>query len=392
MMRYGAFGGILSHKAKLAVLDTARGLMALWVMLFHISVSVGFEFPVLRSGPIAVDVFMFISGLLMTYNFLNRAEFEPLFHPNTWKVFYMRRFLRIAPLYYLCLLVALVFNDGLRSTADMLYSALPLPSTDQLVKAVKPASNDSLSDILLHVTFLFGLFPKHVETNALPDWSLSLEMQFYLIVPVLVLSMNRIGLAVPTIILVLLNIVALAHIGVYLSSPKDLGLWPQPAFLALRIAAFVIGILFAYWIVRRQTSILLAALCISVLTQHVYYTLIVMAVGWAMEKHDHFFTRTATSRPLRYLGDISYGIYLIHMLILYPVGAALLSIGAFGAPPAIRFAIALVTVGIPVIALSGLAHRWIEMPMIAFGRNALTAQQPSSFIQPRQSTEDMKAT
>jgi peptidoglycan/LPS O-acetylase OafA/YrhL len=81
------------------------------------------------------------------------------------------------------------------------------------------------------------------------------------------------------------------------------------------------------------------------------------------------------------------------MLILLPVGAALLSIGAFAAPPAIRFAIALVAVGIPVIVLSGLAHRWIEMPMIAFGRNALAGRQRFTFSQPRRhATEDVKMT
>ena len=33
--------------------------------------------------------------------------------------------------------------------------------------------------ILLHVTFLFGLFPSFIQDSILPDWSIGLEMQFY---------------------------------------------------------------------------------------------------------------------------------------------------------------------------------------------------------------------
>lgn len=70
----------------------------------------------------AVDLFMLISGFLMANNMHNRAPKEPPEKGKTWLVFYIRRFFRIAPAYYLSLLIAVLFQDafleGYQTLAD----------------------------------------------------------------------------------------------------------------------------------------------------------------------------------------------------------------------------------------------------------------------------------
>lgn len=53
---------------------------------------------------------MMISGFLMAHNYLARRETEPWQAWPTWRAFWVRRFFRIAPAYYLLLAVALAMG------------------------------------------------------------------------------------------------------------------------------------------------------------------------------------------------------------------------------------------------------------------------------------------
>jgi peptidoglycan/LPS O-acetylase OafA/YrhL len=88
------------NPARLPFFDGIRGYASLWVMLGHFSTRTGFVIPILDSPGIAVDLFMIVSGFLMTQHFFIRRELEPWQSPRTWLIFYIRRFFRIAPLYY----------------------------------------------------------------------------------------------------------------------------------------------------------------------------------------------------------------------------------------------------------------------------------------------------
>src|SRR5450631_1003577 len=77
-------------------LDGVRGVMAMWVFVYHAAVVCGFSINLIPSGAIAVDVFMFLSGLLMTRNFIARKKTEPLGSAKTILKFFIRRFFRIA--------------------------------------------------------------------------------------------------------------------------------------------------------------------------------------------------------------------------------------------------------------------------------------------------------
>ena len=89
----------------LPFLDGLRGLAALWVIASHSLYLGSADFKYFNRGDIAVDLFMIMSGFLMAYHYYAREDKEPWGEPKTWFKFYVRRFFRIAPLYYVLLFV-----------------------------------------------------------------------------------------------------------------------------------------------------------------------------------------------------------------------------------------------------------------------------------------------
>ena len=92
----------------LGILDGVRGLMAFCVLFNHLElICIGRQIHGSGLGARAVDVFMFLSGFLMAYHWHIREKKFNGFR-NQSKDFYIRRFFRIAPLYYLLLTIALM--------------------------------------------------------------------------------------------------------------------------------------------------------------------------------------------------------------------------------------------------------------------------------------------
>src|SRR5262249_44784511 len=80
------------------------------------------------------------------------------------------------------------------------------------------------------------------------------------------------------------------------------------------------------------------------------------------------------SRPATFLGDTSYGVYLLHLLVMLPVMQLVLPFH-----PASRPVLFLLTVAIvlPVVyATAWGLHLWIERPGIQGGRHVLKAWRP----------------
>ena len=96
-------------------LDGLRGFAVLVVFLDHASVYLQpFGNPMLdwvrracSTGWFGVDLFFVLSGFLITTILLEARGAE-----NFYKTFYARRFLRLAPLYYSVLIVALWLEPG----------------------------------------------------------------------------------------------------------------------------------------------------------------------------------------------------------------------------------------------------------------------------------------
>src|SRR5579872_6521452 len=107
----------MSSKNYIPELDGLRGIAALMVVFHHMAQ----QFPaftphnpwerflriwirVTTPGWMGVDIFFVLSGFLISGILLDSSE-----NPHFYRNFYMKRILRIFPLYYLTLVVVLLF-------------------------------------------------------------------------------------------------------------------------------------------------------------------------------------------------------------------------------------------------------------------------------------------
>ncbi len=162
----------VSHKHRLNGLDTLRAIAIIIVLIYHYKVVVSREnlFGFISSlGWAGVDLFFVLSGYLIGNQILSALSRGQDF---SLKLFYIRRFLRTLPNYYVVLALYLLFPVALGGTATA-----PLWS-------------------FLTFTQNLGLGPGETFTHS---WSLCIEEQFYLIFPVVALliasSRRSIGIA-----------------------------------------------------------------------------------------------------------------------------------------------------------------------------------------------------
>jgi peptidoglycan/LPS O-acetylase OafA/YrhL len=161
--------------SRIPVLDGVRGIAILIVLLFHFAgpgSGSGFLekglFEVIRAGWIGVDLFFVLSGFLIT-----RILYESKGSAFYFRNFYMRRSLRIFPLYYGLLILFFVL--------------LPL---------VRPLSSPAMIQAKANQLWLFTYtsnfrYPFKQFGPLTHFWSLAVEEQFYLIWPLVIFFSPR---------------------------------------------------------------------------------------------------------------------------------------------------------------------------------------------------------
>lgn len=366
---------------KLPCLDGLRGIAAGWVLLSHIQVLSGMRaVPILSWGGLAVDLFMMLSGLLMTHHYLLREHKEPWGAPQTWRFFWTRRFFRIAPLYYILLVVAFAVSPLMLEGRSAIASFWP----DTATAASRYAGFD-IENFGAHITFIFGVLPSYAFSTPLPDWSIGLEMQFYLVFPMLMLLFRRYGSFVAGVGLIF-SCAALGWIfrGFF-------NQFEMPAFLPMKLYVFVMGMWLAVgrFSGRMKTSLLASfalslamviysrtaeSLGLMVLVVSIYYLLsdgTLPGSKW-MEKVMRPVRSVMSCSKSRILGDLSYGLYLVHLLVLVPVAGFLTTSPWYiQSDSVVRFLICLILVAPVSYAIAWIGHRYIELPGIAWGKRAV---------------------
>ena len=362
-------------------LDGLRGFAALWVLLSHAQILSGMSgVPVLSWGELAVDLFMLLSGFLMAHHYVLRQEKEPWHAKSTFFTFWLRRFFRIAPLYYFLLFFALLLGPWVGDWRDAI--ALQWPAT-----ATSPARYDdqSMSNILMHVSFMFGAFPEYAFRTPLPDWSIGLEMSFYLAFPFLMLLVLRMGLLTAGLLAIILAGVGLLMFRDFFAQ------FAMPSFLPLKLYLFFIGIWLA---VSRLQGGMRVALAMSVMVlivvglversdQAAGRMLLVIGMFYLMNDGNLPGSKrlqggiaklraVLASRVSRFLGDTSYGVYLLHLLVLIPVAGMLTHSTAYLALSGpVRLLVCAALVAPPVYLVAWLLFRTVETGGIRMGKHVI---------------------
>jgi peptidoglycan/LPS O-acetylase OafA/YrhL len=205
-----------------------------WVLIGHAMILSGWGLPIISRPDYGVDLFILLSGFLMVFHYELRRAKEPWECPTTWRTFWVRRFFRIAPLYYLALALALIAGPHIGHARAEIASVLPQTAT--------PAAryfDRSLDNVIAHVTFVFGQIPHYAFRTSLPDWSIGLEMAFYLAFPFLMLAAKRVSMPFAAIAFTALSFGIVKIFHVYTAG------FDEPAFLPLKLNIFFSGMLIA---------------------------------------------------------------------------------------------------------------------------------------------------
>lgn len=315
-------------------LDALRTFAVFAVMLHHFWPEATFGLPL---GFIGVQLFFVLSGFLITGILWQAREHVQSGRwpaPIVFRWFYARRILRIFPLFY--------------GTLALLY-VLGVPEVrDSWVWHVSYLSN-------VHFAML-GWFPLHISHL----WSLAVEEQFYLVWPfVIVLTPRRLLLPVLTAIAVM------GPLYRWLGAWLEVGwMWTFTPLFA-NVDSLALGGILAYaWAADRSLRsrmvwtgawvgaplvvglLVLGTLHISLGIVHaaLEYTMWAAFFVWLVDGAARGFTGRAgwllQLRPLLYLGQISYGLYVLHPLV---IGAARWTFRQLGEPyphqPAVMFVI-----------------------------------------------------
>ncbi len=277
---------------------TLRFILAALVALSHIDI----RFGDLNPGVSAVVVFYLLTGYVMTAQL--RGKFSGA---RNIAAFYLDRILRIFPAY--------LFFAGL----TLLWFALSGHTTAFLRHP--PSAVDLLNNLSI-IPLNFYMFNQSDQFTLLPaTWSLGAELQFYLLIPLLLLVPGLRSLALATSLSVLL----FASLGLIHSE------WYGYRLLPGVLVIFLIGgYLFEQQNQRRKAIFALAASLISLGS-----IALVIQLGhlWHLPYSREVFIGLALGIPAvallarlprrgwdEWLGHLSYGLFLAHFLWIWAAG------------------------------------------------------------------------
>jgi len=359
-------------RVRIPELDGIRGLAILSVLAYHLFaysmqlwvMKHGTPWPTIPNlvklltwpGFLGVDIFFVLSGFLITGILLDTKG-----NQGFLKNFYIRRALRILPLYFVVLAVIAVTYSN--AGTFLLLSGF----------------------FLSNLVVLFG----PVAAPA-PLWSLSIEEHFYLIWPWVVKAVSRRTLMIVAFLICAIEpLVRVAGFplwgdGYFFSWTRFDGLaWgamvacfarspaatPSMAsrlsWICMTVAAVVLLAGIPFGILSRQN---LVGVALQYAPAQFFSIALILA---ALSTRNDGVTSMLRTRVMRIFGDLSYCLYMIHMLVMDGYDALVsrvwptqeLAVGAFGALTARAIAVLVFSVGVAL-----LSRHFLELPALRLNR------------------------
>lgn len=367
-------------------IECLRAWMAWWVVLAHAlelsgaaSTGIGLWVPrtlvhIASSGASAVRVFIIVSGFVIAHLIVQKQE--PYAHYIT------RRFFRIAPIYVVGIIFAIIVTNFYRTA----FIDLPF-ATDRDFRLTRLLEQKAhfWTHLMVHATLLHGMIPNNVlpfaaTTFLSAAWSLSLEWQFYLIAPAMIafVFFSRLNAVAVSVTVLVLRIVL---------QRQGFIEWSHDAFFFLAADYFMVGILCR--LALQQTTAtgrkfeLLIPATFLLLNQDrnaafiwiIFYGIVLYEGG--IIKIDNALIRKfigsfALNEKIALLGKWSYSTYLIHLSVFSVFVGAYASIVGVKNVSQMGVVWILITTIPAIVILSAILYRYIEAPSMRLGRTLIS--------------------
>ena len=363
-----------------------RGVAALWVFAYHLWVAMGglavrFGLPIdfsfglrslFRAGYQGVDLFFVLSGFVIAWPYV--VDRQTRLDRYQVADFYQRRYLRIAPIYYVTLAVAVA-----------------------VLSTRPPRSNFGPWSVAAHFLFAQNFVPEWVAAIRGVYWTLPTEIHFYLLFPLLLRFLN---IDRPLRLAFWLTAGAIGYRWLLVWLGTRHGIWWTwtAVYLPGRIDQFGCGIAAACLVATARTGAIPTRKATVVLAGLLALACLVLVGRNASTQLDFWFvygpsiagaaialfigsmgiyaaTRTQASRNspgsrlsrwFHLLGEASLSIYLWHTFF---IDTALAAIHHWGLSPTTKIVLLYATIPV-ALGTSILTYRAVEAPMVAFSKSA----------------------
>jgi len=343
--------------------DGLRGLLALWVVVGHLTVFSGLSMPrwlaTLANATKPVDVFIILSGFVITHMIVER--------PESYLPYITRRFFRLWPVLVLTCLIGWLtydlFIEAVRSAPNVPHILRILEGREASIYA------NPIAHFVAHASMLHGAIPDEFlwgsdGTFVGTAWSTSLEWQFYLLAPLAIWAARTRRGAIALLLICVILMTAY--------SQKAFGHYYRYSTIVGACGYFLVGIMSRLRMddteaATAQTIALTISMAILLFVNPI--PIVMWGLFYAAlisERRPAIFDRIFLNRCAKYLGDRSYSIYLVHIVVL---GVVMWFITRLSSSlTSGQMAVALLPY-IPIsIAISHVVHEVIEKPGISLGR------------------------
>jgi len=357
-------------------IDALRAIGALMIVIGHFSTAFipsEFDVPtyvtaIQNSFGFAVQLFFIIAGFTLSYRYYNRLN-----NKSELKNYYIIRFFRIAPVFYVMIVIWGCFYYF------------------QMGVSFSPV------EYLANFTFSFNFFPAMIDSIVAAGWFIGVLFLFYLIFPILIRIIRTAKVAIPIIIGVL---VLSSYFFLYEASRPELynygykSVLTQFPFFLIGIGCFLLmrNVMFKEGFFEKISTKIIGGVLIgtslfifylfswdsplnSFLFQKSYILVIIyiggLIYGLLLGGVIMYPWKGIVNRVSKFIADRSYSIYLLHLfLIQISLGlytAIFYNINNFN----LAYFVSILIILAIVIPISSIIYRFIEQPAYKYGKSLL---------------------
>jgi peptidoglycan/LPS O-acetylase OafA/YrhL len=352
-------------------LDTLRGLTIIWIVLLHMTFQ-GFSPQPTLNIPMwlvpygseasfgGVLLFFILSAFSLCHAMtIHQIESKPLIS------FYIRRFFRIAPLFYALLIFWVLYN----------------------VLFAKPSS---IFEIAVNILFVFNIFPGMIQGIVRPGWFIGVIMLFYLFFPLFHKFFNDTWKTATFIIWsILIAYIFKSALNFFPAALNSFFPYYRWSFLH-NLPFFAFG-MFSFYLLRmpfmQKLNIKVVGIFLvgTALLSYVYLLngmlnildpyyirgiiLTALVVGLALNP-----LKIVVNKITTFLGKISYSMYLCHPPLIILLNPLYQHIYILQIPLLLKF---LLCAGVTItltVGVSFITYRFIEKPGIRLGKKLLKSR------------------